>query len=135
MAEHGGYKQYVLGNAHRLVSGRPIPISEETLKLHLEELREKESRGLVYVTDLHNAPVDLVTLKVGESLVESPLPAPRLDSVAHDVFMGTTSEVRGELPPPAEFMMPVEAPVAAFSNPLSEEPEAPIPAPRGRRGR
>jgi hypothetical protein len=138
MPEHGGYKQYVLG--HRLVTGRPIAVTEETLQANLSELREKESCGLVFVTDLHLAPVDLVTLSVGPLPAESPLPAPALDSAANDVPAGMKVEVRGEAPPPAEFTMPVEAPSAAFSySPAEEEVsdkvvEAPAPKP-SRRGR
>ena len=135
MAEHGGYKQYVLGNQHRLVSSRPISVSEAVLRAHLDELREKESRGLIFVTDLHLAPVDLTTLQVGELPAESPLPNPPLDSAANDPPAGMAVEVRGESPPPAEFTMPVEAPHAAFANnPIvedltSEKVEIPAPAP------
>lgn len=138
MPEHGGYKQYVLG--HRLVSGRPIPITEETLKDNLSELREKESFGLVYVTDLHFAPVDLTTLSVGPLPAESPLPNPPLDSAKNDIPAGMRVDVRGDAPPPAEFTMPVGAPPAAFTYApeVEEVPEKVVEAPvtkSSRRGR
>ena len=59
-------------------------------------------------------------------------------SVAHDLPIGAPVEVRGELPPPAEFTMPVEAPVAAFEVPIAEvaeKIETPAPLPKYRRGR
>lgn len=118
MPEHGGHKQYILGSDHRLVRGRPVQVTEEKLKEHLLELKEKEAKGLLYVTDLELVPIDLDTLKRTEVPVpESPRPNPRLDSAVFDKPSGEPMPMfRGDLPPPVDFTMPVAAPNAAFEN-------------------
>ena len=124
MPEHGGHKQYILDSDHRLVRGRPLQVTEEKLKAHFPELKEKEGKGLIYVTTLQGEPVDLETLKVFPLPPESPLPRPSLDSANNDIPAGEPMGVRGEAPPPAEFTMPVDAPQAAFeNNPLVPEDE------------
>lgn len=124
MAEHGGHKQYVLGNEQRLVRGRPVPVTEEKLKAHLAELLDKEARGLIYVTDLQQNVFDLKTMKVvAEVAPASPAPNPPLDSAAKDTPAGVPMGQFREPPPPAEFTMPVDAPLAAVTdNPLVAEP-------------
>jgi len=121
--EHGGHKQYVCGNAYRLLRGRPVSLQEADLRTHLEELREKEALGLLYVTLLDGRPFDLTTLTVQEVTPESPKPMPPLDSEANDNNYASDSPMfRGELPPPKEYTMPVEAPTAALQgNPLVQE--------------
>lgn len=135
--EHGGFKHYVFNNTQRLISARPLLITEEKLKQHLEELKEKQSKGLLYVTTPQLEVVDLETLSVvAAPAPEGPKPNPPLDSAANDKPVGwAVNSVPQEPPPPAEFTMPVDAPTAAIENPVAEvaaalEPEvAPEPAP------
>lgn len=118
MAEHGGHKQYVLGNEFRLLRGRPVPVSEDKIKAHMTELLEKEARGLIYVTDLQMNMVDIRTLKVvAEVAPASPAPKPPLDSAANDAASGVPMGQFNEPPPPKEFTMPVDPPMAALKNP------------------
>jgi hypothetical protein len=116
--EHGGHKQYILDANHRLIRGRPLVVTEEKIKEHLSELKVKEGKGLLYVTTEQMIPVDLDTLQPSALPVPaSPLPNPPLDSAKNDRLVGDPMlPNRGELPPPAEFTMPVGAPAAALEN-------------------
>lgn len=114
---HGGHKQFVCGNDHRLVRGRPVALTEEKLQEHLEELRTKASKGLIYVTTRDGRPFDLADLKPLEARRESPLPNPPLDSAARDINRGSDMTTRpGEPAIPKVFVMPVEPPAAAVDN-------------------
>ena len=121
---HGGHKQYVCKSALRLVRGRPLQVSEATLQEHLDEIREKESQGLLYVTTPQGFLVDLVTLTTVPLAPESPKPNPPLDSAANDPVGGAaTALFVGEPPPPETFEMPVPPSVFALENPVSSEEE------------
>lgn len=127
--EHGGFKHYVFNNTQRLISARPLLVTEEKLKQHLEELKEKQAKGLLYVTTPQYEVVDLDTLSIiAAPAPEGPKPNPPLDSAARDKQVGwALNSIPQEVPPPAEFVMPVNAPVAALENPIAEvavvEPE------------
>lgn len=124
MPVHGGHKQYVMDD-FRLVRSRPIQVTKEKLNSHLLELIEKEAQGLLYVTDMELAPVDLQTLNVvgPPLLVEAPIGEFKPDVVANDPPAGRRmSQYGNELPPPKDFEMPVAAPAAALeNNPLVED--------------
>lgn len=141
LPEHGGHKQYVMNNQRRLVSNRPLQLSESQLSEYREEFCQKESKGLLYVTTLDGRPVDIATLFSKPVAPESPLPRPRLDSAAYDKPVGTSVGVfRNEPAPPAVFTMPVEPPSAAIDNPVEgltalEDSEEVTETPKPRRGR
>jgi hypothetical protein len=84
-------------------------------------LTRKESEGLLYVTTLDGRVIDLATLSPKQSVLESPKPNPRMDSVAFDKNQGVqVAHHRGEAPPPVEFVMPVAPPPAALDVPVED---------------
>lgn len=82
---HDGHKQYITKDQLRLITGRPVRLTEAQVKANLPELLEKEAQGLLVVKTVEGKPVSLKTLEVGEK------PAPAvvvpnfpMDSIAND---------------------------------------------------
>jgi hypothetical protein len=129
---HGGLKQFIMNGTRRLVRGRPVQISLEQLKQHIEEFRTKEKEGILYVTTMDDRVVNLYDdrFPAAPSVpLPNPRPEPPLDSANNDKPTGHNMNVHPrEVAPPKEFTMPVEPPVAATDNPVLP-PEASDPAP------
>lgn len=120
-----GLKQHIMNGQRRLVTSRPVRISEDALLAHLEELKQKANQGLVRVTLMDGTPFNLDTLTAGHQASPPPLPKPLMDSISNDKPQGVPMSPFNGTPPPAEFEMPVEAPDAAFEDPILPALEAP----------
>lgn len=129
-ASFGGqdvHRQFICGSSIRLVPTRPVQLSEETIKSHLDELRMRAGKGLIHLTTLDRRVVDLETFAVAPAAPVPPLPKPLLDSAANDKPGGSFVNPFQEPAPPKEFTMPVEAPAAALEDnpvvaPVEETP-------------
>lgn len=126
---HGGLKQFILNGTRRLLRGRPVTVTLELLTQHIEELRAKEKEGTLYVTTLDGRVVNLYDDRLPAAKAPpaaNPRPNPPLDSAANDDNSGQPMNAfRQEAPPPAEFTMPVEPPIAAVENNPTAVTEAP----------
>lgn len=126
---HKGLKQHIMNGSRRLVRGRPIVVTEEQLKQHLSELQQKAKDGILYVTTMDGKRVNIHHPKLVAEVAaaaSNPRPNKPLDSADNDKPTGVPmNSLKGEAPPPAEFTMPVEPPVAAIEN----NPLVPAPLP------
>lgn len=121
---HGGLKQYIMNGTRRLIRGRPVTVTEEELKQHIDELRAKATQGILYITLLDGREVNLWTGDLGRSVPPANMrPEPPLDDAANDKQSGIAmNQFAREPAPPKEFTMPVAPPTAAVeNNPLVEE--------------
>jgi len=130
---HGGCVQWI-GGTHRIVRGRSILFTEEQIRQHLPELRDRQARGLVGVTTLDGRVVSLdeaTFLKASPTMPSPPLPEVVLDSISRDDRWGQPMEsLPGSLPLGVneEFKMPaalgvvLEDPVQAVEPAQVEEP-------------
>lgn len=81
---HRGMKQHI-GGTHRVIRGRALALTEDLLRLHLEEIKTKQEQGLIVVKTGDGRLVDLRTLAPVAALpVSEPLPVPVLDSIQND---------------------------------------------------
>jgi hypothetical protein len=120
-------KQYLFSGQHRLVRGRPLRITEEFLLANLDELKEKNKAGLIYVTLGNLTPFDLEKMASVAVVVRPAAPNFRPDSINNDLPVGLPVSRYGDSPPPDTFDMPVPPPDAAFGDeedePAVEEDE------------
>lgn len=103
---HRGLLQY-LGGELRLVKNRAFVISEDLVRKHLQEIRERSRLGLVELRTLDGRPVDLTSLEpVGAMAPTVPQPRPIQDSIRNDeptgmpmpdIEGGLASEAKPEL--------------------------------------
>lgn len=80
-------KQYVGEGQHRLLSGRPVILTEEQLLAARPELMEKLRLGLIEIRLLDGRQIDLETLEAAPVAPSPKMPEPVLDSIANDVPM------------------------------------------------
>jgi len=120
-ATHRGMKQYLFSGQYRLVRGRPLRITEEFLLSNLDELKEKNKAGLIYVTLGNLTPFDLEKLAPVAVVARPAAPNFQPDSINRDLPVGLPVSKYGDSPPPDTFEMPVELPDAAFDG-VEDEP-------------
>jgi hypothetical protein len=106
---HEGLTQYI-GGVHRLIRGQPVVLEEHRVKELLQELKDKKSIGLLTVTTMHGAEVDLDTMEAAPLPPSSPKPNFPLDSVSRDD------------PPPAAALEPLPGTV-----PITDQSEFKLP--------
>jgi hypothetical protein len=128
---HEGLTQYV-GGVHRLVRGRPVVLGEQQLRGMLPELKSKKAIGLLTVTTMQGAEVDLDTL-VAEALPPpTPVPIVLPDSIARDdpPPFASLEPLPGTDPldRPTEFKMPPTVGVDPTAPPVTAKVEEPEPA-------
>ena len=82
---HLRFKQYVTNTQLRLIRGRPLLVSEDTVRANLDELRQKSQQGILELRTVDGRLVDLSTLKAPEFFgTPSPLPNFPLDDANLD---------------------------------------------------
>lgn len=86
--QHARLKQYVGTEQFRSVRGRPLVVSEAWVLANIEELRTKNSLGIIEVRTADGRAVDLASMK--PAAPAAPVPAPQfpLDSAANDKNQG-----------------------------------------------
>lgn len=133
---HRGYKQFV-GGQHRLVTGRPLLLTEKQIAHHLAELKEKVAMGLINVTTVDGRTVsldDACFLSAAALPPTEPRPVRVSDSLANDELWGNPMEpMQGTEPVlsgPKDFELPPSIGVEFGAEPTvdvgSELPEAPV---------
>jgi hypothetical protein len=88
---HGGMRQFI-GGTHRLIRGRPLIVSEDVMLRHIEEIKQKNSMGMLEVKTPDGRLVDLQTLEPAPAAAIPPKPAPLQDSIANDDTWGMKME-------------------------------------------
>lgn len=97
---------YIGGGLIRVVRGRPWPVSESFVQTHRRELMDKESKGLLFVSNQQYQRLDLSTLTVVDP---APVAVP-------------AEQVQVEPPPEIKAEESVEEAVAAPEVEKTEEP-------------
>jgi len=115
-AQHRGLKQFIPIGQQRVLRGRPVMVTKQQLAEHIKAMQALQDAGVIYVTTMDGRVVDLYTGNTQGPAVEPPKPNSPLDSAANDKAGGQDklNQYGMESPPPAEFKMPVAAPMAAF---------------------
>jgi hypothetical protein len=135
--EHGGKLQTLFGvggRPIRLVAGRPAEVSIPDVAAMLPSLQDLTRKGLIRVTRIDNVQVSLENITAAEldelakitAKVEPPLPRtdkPFTDYTGRHQHYKETLE--GDLPPEADFQMPVAPPDAAIEMPVVVEASTP----------
>jgi len=125
--ERHRFKQFILGGTTRLVRARPVPITEEQLEEHFEELKAKQKSGAVQVRhDTSDGPLFDFTKKVKKEKAPKPKAAPKPEPAPEP------EPVPEPEPTPDPEPEPVPEPVvetAPEPEPVMEEEMEPPPPP------
>lgn len=79
------FTMFLGGGLVRVIRKRPSVVTRDVLTKLIPELLDKESKGMLMVTDVLGQRIDLKTMAVTSGTrVESPLPKPPLDTAAKD---------------------------------------------------
>ena len=83
--DHRGLKQFI-GGTHRLIRGEPLYFTGEQIELHLKELQDKESQGMIEIRTMDGRVMSLRDPSAEPRPLPKtpPLPHPVLDSIAND---------------------------------------------------
>jgi hypothetical protein len=109
-ATHSKTVLHLGGGSLRVMRGRPVVVTSDTLRLFHAELVLLEAQGLVKVTTTRGDRINLATMRVEvPAPVAPPLPNPPIDSVFNDKNEGigqASLQYRGNLPENAEVEVP-----------------------------
>ena len=88
---HSGLKQFIAGT-YRLIRNRPLVFTEEMLRKHLDEIKQKNAIGMLEVRTPDGRLVHLDTLEPMSATPSPPKPVFRQDSIANDDAWGEKVE-------------------------------------------
>lgn len=86
-ATHAGLKQFI-GGQYRLIRNRPLVLPKSEVDKYLDEIKAKQSAGMVEVRTPDGRLVDLETFEVEPPLPVAPKPHPPQDSIENDDAWG-----------------------------------------------
>ena len=120
---HRGMRQMLAD--YRLVRARPVKVTEEFVRAHLDEIKAREKLGIVELRTVDGRKIDLNTLAPVAALVPAaPLPEPVLDSLVNDKPSGMAMPMypHGAVQSTAAVPAPAEVPVTSPA-PVDDEEE------------
>ena len=128
-------KNLFIGSSIRVMCGRPVPVAGRFIQAYLQELRDKERKGLVAVYTADSRRVNLETLEVNTQPTALPVVEDAFDpeatspeevvvpaeAIPEEIAIETPTELVEEVPepPPAE-ALPTTPEVPVVANPFKK---------------